>query len=56
MSEEEVEQVLYGLPFTDESKVDEINELLCEILTLITTNDEAKDLENIERFANMISL
>ena len=48
--------MLYGLPFTDESKADEIRELLCEILALITTQDEAKDLENVERFAKMISI
>jgi hypothetical protein len=48
--------VLFGLPFTDESKAGEIRELLCEIIALITTHDEAKDLENVERFAKMISI
>lgn len=48
--------MLYGLPFTDESKVDEIRELLCEIIAVITTLDEVRDLENVERFAKMISI
>ena len=48
--------MLYGLPFADENKMDEIRELVSEILQLITTGDEERDMENVERFAKMISL
>jgi len=43
--------VLYGLPFTDENKMDEIREVMNEILGLITTEDEEQNMENLERFA-----
>ena len=36
--------------------MDEIRELVSEILQLITTGDEERDMENVERFAKMISL
>ena len=51
-----MEQVLYGLPFADENKMDEIRELMSEILALITTGDEDSDMKNVDRFAKMISL
>lgn len=43
--------MLYGLPFTDENKMDEIREVMNEILGLITTEDEEQNMENLERFA-----
>lgn len=43
--------MLYGLPFTDENKMEEIREVMNEILGLITTEDEEQNMENLERFA-----
>ena len=36
--------------------MDEIREYMQEILALMTTGDEIADFENLERFANMISM
>lgn len=56
LTQEEVDEVIYGLPFHDHSaQREEFIEFVKEILATITTGDDEIDMTAIEKFANIIS-
>lgn len=55
LTDAEVEEVLYGMPFADERYEHEVMAYLKEMIACITTGDEEDDYQQIKRYAALIS-
>jgi hypothetical protein len=55
ISDQDVQEALYGLPFADQRYEEEIREYLQDLLENITTGDEDHDYQQIEVYSGVIA-